>query len=246
MVISVPMAWNTEETRRRLKAAAVEEFAEHGLAGARVDRIAARSGVNKERLYGYFGNKERLFATVLRDELARAAAAVPMELRRPEDIGEFAGRVFDYHTVHPHLARLLHWEALAYGDRPVPDEEVRGAYYREKVEAFAAAQADGMLAEDSDAAHLVFLILALAGWWFAVPQVVRMLAGPGSDPAQDRARQRTAVVEATRRLMLPPTPAPSRAAPGGDPSLTGAESQRVQPDTMIYNTEHNAKVITQS
>jgi len=207
------MAWNTEETRRRLKEAAVEEFGQHGLAGARVDRIAARSGVNKERLYGYFGNKERLFATVLRDELALIATAVPMELLRAEDIGEFAGQVFDYHAAHPHLARLLHWEALAYGDGSVPDEEVRGAFYRQKVEAFAAAQQDGMLAEDPDAAHLVFLILALAAWWFAVPQVVRMLYGPEVDPAEDRARQRAAVVEAARRLALPRPPASAAAAP---------------------------------
>jgi len=207
------MAWNTEETRRRLKEAAVEEFAEYGLAGARVDRIAARSGVNKERLYGYFGNKERLFATVLRDELALVASAVPMDLLQAEDIGEFAGHVFDYHCAHPHLVRLLHWEALAYGDGLVPDEELRGAYYREKVQAFAEAQSEGMLAGDPDAAHLVFLILALAGWWFAVPQVARMLAGPAVDPAEDRARQRGAVVEAARRLALPQARAASAARP---------------------------------
>lgn len=197
------MAWNTDETRRRLREAAADEFAEHGLAGARVDRIAARAGVNKERLYGHFGNKAQLFAMVLRDELAQVAAAVPMDLLTAEDIGEFAGKVFDYHAEHPHLVRLLHWEALAYGERAVPDEDVRAAYYREKVEAFAAAQDDGMLAADPAAAHLVFLILALAGWWFAVPQVVRMLAGPGADPAAERAHQRTAVVEAARRLALP-------------------------------------------
>jgi len=204
------MAWNTEETRRRLKGAAAEEFSEHGLAGARVDRIARRAGVNKERLYGHFGNKEQLFAMVLRDELALIAAAVPMQFLEEEDVGEFAGRIFDYHASHPHLARLLHWEALAYGAAEVPDEDVRGAYYREKVEAFAAGQRAGLLAEGPDAAHLVFLILSLAAWWFAVPQVVRMLRGATDDLEQERALQRVAVVEAARRLALPSATGPGK------------------------------------
>src|ERR1700739_4300497 len=59
------VAWNTEQTKRRLKDAATEEFAAHGLHGTTVDRIAERAGVNKERLYNYFGDKRSLFATVL-------------------------------------------------------------------------------------------------------------------------------------------------------------------------------------
>jgi AcrR family transcriptional regulator len=71
------MAWNTAETQAKLKAAAVQEFAAHGLSGTRVERIAERAGVNKERPYKYFGSKEELFANVLSDELARIATAGP-------------------------------------------------------------------------------------------------------------------------------------------------------------------------
>lgn len=192
------MAWNTEETRRRLKEAAVVEFADHGLAGTRVERIAARAGVNKERLYNYFGDKERLFATVLSDELAKIAAAVPFDELR--DVGAYAGRCFDYHVANPHLVRLLQWEALAYGDGAVPDEDVRAAHYRRKVDAFRAAQADGVLAASPDAADLVLMIMSLTSWWLAVPQVSRMVTG-----GDDLARRRDAVVEAARRLASPPT-----------------------------------------
>jgi AcrR family transcriptional regulator len=190
------VAWNTEETRRRLKEAAVVEFAAHGLAGTRVERIAARAGVNKERLYNYFGDKEQLFTTVLSDELARIAAAVPLDGLR--DVGEYAGRCFDYHAAHPHLVRLLQWEALEYGDGAVPDEEGRVAHYGRKVEAFRAAQADGVLDASPEAADLVFAIMALAAWWFAVPQVARMVTG-----SDDPARRRAAVVDAARRLASP-------------------------------------------
>src|SRR3977135_3776000 len=54
------MPWDTEETKRRLKQAATEEFAEHGPEGTSMEQIAKRAGINKERLYNYFGDKERL------------------------------------------------------------------------------------------------------------------------------------------------------------------------------------------
>ena len=100
------MAWDTEGTRRRLKEAATAEFAEHGPAGTTMAAIAERAGINKERLYKYFGDKQALFELVLSDELAKLAASVTPAAGGLEDIGEFAGRTFDYHTAHPELPRL--------------------------------------------------------------------------------------------------------------------------------------------
>jgi Tetracyclin repressor-like, C-terminal domain len=74
------------------------------------------------------------------------------------------------------------------------------------VRAVAAAQQAGGLDADLDPAHLVFLLIAVAAWWFSVPQVARMLTGAsGSDPAE-LARRRASVVRAAQRLALPPAP----------------------------------------
>src|SRR5438046_7183027 len=54
-----------EGMRLRILEAAKQEFAAHGLAGARVDRIAAKAGANKRMLYYNVGNKEELYLTVL-------------------------------------------------------------------------------------------------------------------------------------------------------------------------------------
>src|SRR3954454_9165068 len=140
------MAWDTEGTRRRLKEAAAAEFAEHGPDGTTMARIAERAGINKERLYKYFGDKQALFATVLRDELEKLAAGVVVPETGLADVGEFAGRTFAYPADHPHLARLLQWEGLAYDTghgRAIADEATRTAHYRRKVEAVAAAQRAG-------------------------------------------------------------------------------------------------------
>ena len=110
------MAWDTEGTKRRIMQAATTEFAEYGPDGTTVERIARRAGVNKERVYNYFGDKRTLFATVLRDELANVARAVPVASFATEDIGEYAGRVYDYHRERPELIRLLRWEALVFDD----------------------------------------------------------------------------------------------------------------------------------
>ena len=44
------MAWDTERTKQLLLDAATEEISSFGLAGARIDRIAASAGVHKERI----------------------------------------------------------------------------------------------------------------------------------------------------------------------------------------------------
>ena len=60
-----PKRRNPEATRRKLLAAARREFANSGLAGARVDEIATRAGVNKQLVYHYFGDKDALYLAVL-------------------------------------------------------------------------------------------------------------------------------------------------------------------------------------
>ncbi|MEU6854952.1 TetR family transcriptional regulator [Actinacidiphila alni] len=195
------MAWDTQETRRRLKEAAVAEFAERGPAGTTMARIAGRAGINKERLYNYFGDKQSLFETVLTDELDKLAAGVALGNPGYQDIGEFAGRTFDYHADHPELARLLQWEGLGGG--PVADEVNRTVHYQDKVRAVAAAQREGVLDDGLDPAYLVFLLIALAAWWFSVPQLAAMLTGADPDAPEERARRRAGVVEAARRLAAP-------------------------------------------
>lgn len=194
------MAWNTDETKRRLKEAAVVEFAAHGLDGTTMERIARRAGINKERLYTYFGDKSRLFATVLADELNKVAAAVPLEdLHGPEAVAAYTAAVYDYHAEHPELTRLLLWEGL-HSLPEVPDEASRTDYYRTKVAAFAQAQRAKLISDEIPAADLAFLVLALAGWWYAVPQMARMMHA--DDPSTpDTARQ--ALMRAATKLTAP-------------------------------------------
>jgi AcrR family transcriptional regulator len=196
------MAWDTEGTRQRLRDAARVEFAARGFDGTTVGAIASRAGVNKERLYTYFGDKRALWDLVLSTELERLASAVALAGVELDDVGEFAGATFDYHAAHPELGRLLQWEGLQ--DAQPVDVVVRTKHYRDKVDRFAAAQREGLLDSGLDPAHLVFALIALAAWWQTVPQLAEMITGGGQHDQQETARRRRFVVDAARRLASPP------------------------------------------
>ncbi len=54
-----------ERVRRRLIDSAARHFAEHGLAGANINRISVDAGFARGTVYNYFPSKEALFAEVL-------------------------------------------------------------------------------------------------------------------------------------------------------------------------------------
>ena len=58
---------NATATKQRLLQAATDEFAAHGIAGARVDRLADTAQANKQLIYAYFGSKDGLFDAALTD-----------------------------------------------------------------------------------------------------------------------------------------------------------------------------------
>jgi AcrR family transcriptional regulator len=196
------MAWDTEGTKRKILEAAASEFAQRGPDGTTVERIAGLAGVNKERVYNYFGGKPALFARVLREQLAAAAENVPVGSFATEDIGDYAARLYDYHCQHPELIRLLQWEALTV-EAEVPEEEQRSTYYGRKTAAIQDGQAAGVLSSSLEPDLLNFLVTAMAGYWAALPQVARMMTGSAPDHAKEHARRRACVAQAARRLTSP-------------------------------------------
>ncbi len=161
-------------------------------------RIAALAGINKERLYNYFGDKRQLFETVLIEELEKLAVSLGRNAPGLDYIGEYTGCIFDYHAENPHLVRLLLWEGLS--DGPAVNEAARTAHYQRTVDMFAEAQRNGILKDDLDPAKLVFLLIGLAAWWFAVPQLSRMVTGKDGTSLRERSRRRACVVSAAHQL----------------------------------------------
>ena len=100
---------NAEATKERILKAALAEFSAHGIAGARVDRIARAARCNKNLIYIYFRDKENLFKTVLLQSMMRIYDEQPFT---PHDLPGYAGKVLDWSTANPDLMRLLAWSTL--------------------------------------------------------------------------------------------------------------------------------------
>jgi AcrR family transcriptional regulator len=107
---------NPEATRRRILAAARQEFARHGLAGARVDGIARRAKANKQMLYHYFGSKEDLYLAVLEEaygNIREAEAALDLEqLDAVEALRRLVVFTWDYYLKNPDFLALVNHENL--------------------------------------------------------------------------------------------------------------------------------------
>ncbi|WP_435858328.1 TetR family transcriptional regulator [Streptomyces sparsogenes] len=204
-------ARDAEATKARIFAAATAEFAAHGIAGARIDRIAREAKANKQLIYAYFGDKAELFRQVVQHAMLDLAAAVPPD---PEDPGGYLDRLMAYHAAHPQLLRLMLWEGLEYGNggSEVQREEERRAYYAAKAAAFAAAQERGAIDRYLPPQHLVFIISALAGWPFAVSQFRRLLVG---ETEEDAARLSESLHAAVRRLTGMEGSPPKGSSPKG-------------------------------
>src|SRR6201992_1535057 len=111
------MPGDAEATKRRLIAAATEEFAERGIAGARVDRIAELAKSNKAQIYHYFGSKDQLFAAVFNEMCVATVRDVPIDAG---DLPGYAGRLFDSYEQRPYVQRLATWYRLERGATAEP------------------------------------------------------------------------------------------------------------------------------
>jgi AcrR family transcriptional regulator len=193
-----PRLRDPEGTRRRILAAALQEFSAKGIDGARVDAIAERAGTNKRMLYYYFGSKDDLFRAVLRQRLAeRDAMARDRDRTGPGRLADLQDKLegsSDY-------VRLLMWEGLERGRRrEVEQELLRRESLVEWCDEVREGQRRGDLPDDLDAEQLVLSELALVMFPSAFPQITRLVTGKlPTDPAF-KAERRAFLDRLTSRL----------------------------------------------
>ena len=185
-----------DSTRERIVAAATDEFARHGIAGARVDRIAKQARTSKERVYAYFRGKEALYAHVSLRELARVAEATPMD---PADLPGYAGRLFDHFTItRPDHHRRFALLDDSRTDDPAGADQVQETVAR-KIDQLREAQRAGHIDPSWDPVDVLALVNQLATTWAAQTEIGAVAAEQASDPSVTA--RRAAVVAAVERLF---------------------------------------------
>ena len=107
---------DADRTQQAILRAAMAEFADKGLGGARIDAIAERAGINKRLIYYYFEGKDRLFLTVLEqtyDDIRSAEQALHLEAQDPvQAMRELVAFTWNHYVRHPEFLHLLNSENL--------------------------------------------------------------------------------------------------------------------------------------
>jgi len=108
-----------EITRLNILEVATQEFADKGLAGARIDEIAERTDSSKRMIYYYFGGKDGLYRAVLERAYGgirtREAEQHFDTMDAVTAIRTLVGHTFDYHYQHPEFVRLVMNENILHG-----------------------------------------------------------------------------------------------------------------------------------
>jgi AcrR family transcriptional regulator len=180
---------DSSRTRARLLEAGRAEFAEYGIAGARVDRIAAAAGCNKAMIYAYFENKDGLFDAVFAAHARSFQEKINFD---PDDLPAYAGRLIDGFEDDPAVMRLISWYRLERAaSAPMP--AVVSANER-RLERLRVAQPEGRLTTRYDPAAILALVHGIAGSWATRNPEFGSLQS-------DRAARRLAVVDAVARVL---------------------------------------------
>jgi AcrR family transcriptional regulator len=158
---------DAERTRAEILDIATEEFAERGLAGARVDEIAARTRTTKRMIYYYFGSKRGLYVAVLEQAYGGIRALEQQldveHLDPARALRSLAELTFDHHESHPAFVRLVSIENIHHAEHlrtspllpglAAPAVDVLG-------DILARGRAAGLFRDDVDALDVHMVISA--------------------------------------------------------------------------------------
>jgi TetR/AcrR family transcriptional regulator len=189
-----------EESRAAILRAAVAEFAEHGIAGARTDAIARAAHVNKALLYYYFKDKDALYEAVLDHVFsglrARVMPVLESELPPREKVLQYLGTYFDYIAANPRFPRVVQGEWVRSGSGTMRMQRVAREYFRPIFEKLAEVLREGIRAGEFRAVNPMDFLPSMAAvivFYFTSAPLMKVLMKV--DPlSAERIRERRAFV----------------------------------------------------
>lgn len=185
---------SAEESRAAILDAAEREFAEYGISGGRVDRIALQAKASKERLYSYFGDKNGLLTEILEVMCDRMSAAIVLD---GDDLPGYASELTEYFLSHPSDLRLCTWARLEPASAAGSVALVPRTAINRRIAEIVRAQNAGTVTDCVDAATLLQMITSIATFW------ADETYQPQPKSARARARCREQAAQAVARLVAP-------------------------------------------
>lgn len=190
-----------EESRAAILRAAVAEFSEHGIAGARTDAIARAARVNKALLYYYFKDKDALYEAVLDHVFSglrqRVMPALESNRQPRQKMLDYVGAYFDYIALNPRYPRVVQAEWMRAGERgSARMQRVAKEYFRPIFAKLADVLQEGIRMGEFRAVNPVDFVPAVVGvviFYFNAAPLMKTFVGV--DPlSPERIRERRSFV----------------------------------------------------
>jgi AcrR family transcriptional regulator len=164
-----PRVHDADATIADILTVATAEFAAKGLAGARIDEIAALTRTSKRMIYYHFESKEGLYIRVLEEAYARIRrieAELHLENLAPEvALRTLVGFTVDYQLANPDFIRLVMNENMHQGEFLQRSQVIRRLNVpaiRAVEEVYRRGVAGGVFRADIDPVDLHMSISALS------------------------------------------------------------------------------------
>jgi TetR/AcrR family transcriptional regulator len=199
------------ETKAAILRAAMQEFAEAGLEGARTDAIARKAGVNKALIHYYFQDKQTLYAAGIDLIFAGLAERMHKVLDRGlpprEAVLAFAGAHFDYLASSPMFPRLVQHEMMRSGPGASPHiRRIVKRYLKPVQQRLLQVMTRGVEAGELrriNPFHFIFSMVAMNVFYFAGAPVVAIISGKNPLEPERVAERRAAVLDVVAAAISP-------------------------------------------
>lgn len=158
---------NAEQSQKAILDAAENQFGEKGFYGARIDAIAAESGLNKNMIYIYFGNKEELYRTVLlriyqrMEDVERELLALPIS--GSAFIRQLITSYFEFLSTNPNFVNILMNENLLHAQflKEIPNEYIERKTLNQIAQRIRQSCDDGEFRSDIDEKQTVLTMITI-------------------------------------------------------------------------------------
>jgi TetR/AcrR family transcriptional regulator len=199
-------------SRAAILRAAAEEFAEHGIAGARTEAIAREARVNKALLYYYFKDKETLYGAVLDNAFSGLKATVfrvlDSDLPAREKIMTYAGTYFDFIASNQVYPRLMQREMMRAREGHSPHIEKLVKNYLQPIYARVGELLRKGIAEGEfrkiDPAHFVPSMVAMIIFYFSSAPLMQKIVRFNPLTPERIAERRAAVLDFISAALFRP------------------------------------------
>lgn len=204
-----PRQRDADQTRASILEAALAEFADKGLAGARVDEIAKKTSTSKHMIYYYFGSKEGLYRAVLENAYQNfRLAEEAVDYDRLDPVGALAslvGLTFDFHVGNPQSVRIIMGENLNSGEHihHVSNVEQRRVILDIMAAIVDRGAAAGQFRQGIDMLQLHMSISALCFYFVANRYSFGHIFGVDMEAPAMIAKRRAEVIDAALSICMP-------------------------------------------